>query len=60
MTKKTHKKDVYLDLDYHFTLSNAWERSQDKKAKKQANQILEALNTANREGKYPIEKTNPL
>jgi integrase len=59
-TKKTHKKDVYLDLDYYFTPSNAWERSQNKEAKKQANQILEALNTANREGKYPIAKTNPL
>ena len=59
-TKKTHKKDVYLDLDYYFTPSNACERSQNKEAKKQANQILEARNTANREGKYPIAKTNPL
>ena len=59
-TNKTHKKDVYLDLDYYFTPSNAWECSQNNEAKKQANQILEALNKANSEGKYPIAKTNPL
>ena len=59
-TKKVFKTDEYLNLDYFFKPDNEYQRQQNKESNKQAQQILEALRTANNENRYPIAKTNPL